>query len=163
MEIPSDWWFGEEHHRPICERLRLAGVAAYEEHSGGGNFHVAFSRAGKFVLADANDGVWRAGIYVSHADVYENEHENQYVESEHLTLWDADPHDVVEWLLRLPVCDTICMDSFSLGTECRRRAPIPLWFVTNPRRPPEYHCEEHAASTLRRLPSAFTDRDPHHA
>lgn len=55
-----------------------------------------------------------------------------------------------------------CRDSYSLGTECWETATVPLWFIDHPlgTHGPVYYCAEHAASTLRRLPSAFTDRDP---
>jgi hypothetical protein len=99
LPIPDDWPFMIEHHRPVCVRLRRLGIPAYEEGSGGGNFHVAFPREGRFILADCNDGPWVAGVYVSHDDAYEGEHGNALHESD--LDEDAEPTAVVEWLLGL--------------------------------------------------------------
>lgn len=53
-----------------------------------------------------------------------------------------------------------CPDSWSLGTECRAPATVPLWFKVSTQKTPTYYCPDHAASVLRRLPNAFVDHDP---
>lgn len=84
----------------ILELRRAHGVAAYEEGTGGNNFHIAFAdRRGRFILADCNDGYWRAGRYASRNYA---EEEGEIIEApEHLALGGTSPGEVASWLADL--------------------------------------------------------------
>jgi hypothetical protein len=64
-----DTSFYVARHRPVCALLNERGVPAEEAATGGNNYHVTYDHpSGGFVLADANEGWWQAGVYVKTDD-----------------------------------------------------------------------------------------------
>lgn len=91
-------------HEPVIAQLQERGIPAFEEASGGNNYHVSWPHpSGGYFLADANDGWWRLGVYVKPAveDAWESwcfnpadMHDSELDE-------DAATEEVVAWLLEV--------------------------------------------------------------
>lgn len=89
---------------PVIAGLIECGVPAFEESTGGGNYHVCWPHpSGGHFLADANDGWWRVGVYVK-PDDEDAWHSWVFTPAEmhdSALLEDANPSVVVTWLLEV--------------------------------------------------------------
>jgi hypothetical protein len=98
----ADDTFVTPYHRWVVTRLHRVGILdAYEEATGGNNYHVALSdQQGRFILADCNDGEWRAGRWSS-KDAYQDLEEGEMLDAPEGYDDFTDPADVAVWLIEL--------------------------------------------------------------